>query len=59
LSLPDKIFNHEDLPKDLILPLWSVIQKHINEKHILTAGLSDFNAKYLEQLSNALNNANV
>jgi len=54
LSLNDKIFSHEDLPKPILLPLWSTIQKHIQNKVIQTAGLSDFNAKNLEQLINAL-----
>jgi len=54
LSLSDKIFTHEDLPKETMLPIWSAVQKHIQEKLVVTAGLSDFNAKYLEQLCNSL-----
>ncbi len=59
LSFPDKIFTHEDLPQELIMPLWTIIQNNIKEKYILNAGLSDFNAKYLEQLTSLLEEANV
>ena len=59
LSLSDKIFTHDDLPTEEILPLWSVIQKHIQNKTVETAGLSDFNAKNLEQFINALDDKNV
>lgn len=54
LSLSDKIFTTGDLPKDVILPLWSTIQSNIQNSLVNTAGLSDFNAKYLEQLVNFL-----
>ena len=59
LSLPDKIFTYGDLPKELILPMWSTIQQNLKDKYILTAGLSDFNAKYLDELINALEETNV
>ncbi len=59
LSLSDKIFTHDDLPIDVILPLWSVIQKHIQNKTIESAGLADFNAKNLEMFINALDDKNV
>lgn len=58
LSISDKIFNYSDLPKEMILPLWSVVQQNVQNKTITTAGLSDFNAKYLEQLINALDDKN-
>ena len=54
LSFPDKIFNEEELPKATIMPIWSIIQKNIASGKITTAGLADFNAKYLEQFLNAL-----
>ncbi len=59
LAFPDKVFNYDELPKDLILPLWSIIQKNVKSKKITTAGISDFNANYLEQLMNALEDKNV
>lgn len=54
LSLSDKIFTHDDLSKEIIIPIWSTVQKYIQDKIVITAGLSDFNAKYLEQLCNSL-----
>ncbi len=59
LSLSDKIFTHEDLPIEVIIPLWTVVQKHIQNKTIDTAGLADFNAKNLEKFINALDDKNV
>ena len=59
ISLSDKIFTYEELPKDIILPLWSSVQTNILNKLVMTAGLSDFNAKYLEQLINSLDDKNV
>jgi hypothetical protein len=59
IKLPDKIFNQEELPKDLVLPLWSAVQENIKNKRVITAGLCDFNAKNLEQLVNALQDKNV
>ena len=59
LSLPEKIFNHEELDKDLIMPLWSVLQKHVQNKSVISTGLSDFNASYLEQLMKFLEDKNV
>lgn len=58
LSLPEKIFNRDELPRDLLLPLWSVVQQNVRNKRVLTAGLCDFNAKNLEQLLNALEDKN-
>lgn len=58
IKLPDKIFNQEELPKDLVLPLWSAVQENIKNKRVITAGLCDFNAKNLEQLVNALQDKN-
>lgn len=59
LSLSDKIFTHEDLPKEIMLPIWSAVQKCIQDKLVISAGLSDFNAKYLEQLCNSLDDKQV
>lgn len=59
LSLPEKIFNRDELPKDLLLPLWSSVQQNIQNKRVLTAGLCDFNATNLEQFLNALEDKNV
>ena len=55
LSLPNKIFTQEDLPKELILPLWSVLQQKLESKQILSIGVVDFNAKYIQQLFDMLN----
>jgi hypothetical protein len=41
------------------MPLWSIIQGHIDSKVIGSAGLADFNAQYLEQFVNALDDSNV
>lgn len=54
LSFPEKIFSHDDLPSDVIVPEWSVVQEFIDAKQIVNAGLSDFNAKYLEQFYKVL-----
>ena len=54
LSFPDKIFNEEELPKGTIMPIWALIQKNIAAGKITTAGLADFNANYLGQMLNAL-----
>lgn len=54
LSLSDKIFTGDKLPTMTVMPLWSVIQKQIQKKIVHTAGLSNFNAKYLEQFIDAL-----
>ena len=54
LSLPDKLFSHDDLPRDLMSPLWQVVQRSIQSERVLSAGLSDFNAKYLEQLCDSI-----
>lgn len=59
ISFPEKIFNQENLPVELVIPIWSVVQKHVESKQILAAGLSDFNAKYLEQFLNAIGDRNV
>lgn len=59
ISLSDKIFTYDELPKDIILPLWSAVQNNIQNKSVSTAGLSDFNAKYLDQLINSLEDKNV
>lgn len=58
ISLSDKIFTYDELPKEIILPLWSAVQNNIQNKSVTTAGLSDFNAKYLEQLINSLEDKN-
>ena len=58
LSFPDKIFNEEDLPQETIMPIWLALQKHIAAARITTAGLADFNVKYLQQLMDALDNKN-
>lgn len=58
ISFPEKIFNQENLPAELVIPIWSIVQKYIEAKQILTAGLSDFNAKYLEQFLNAIGDRN-
>lgn len=58
ISFPEKIFNQENLPVELVIPIWSVVQKHVESKQILAAGLSDFNAKYLEQFLNAIGDRN-
>ena len=59
LSLPDKMFSHEDLPKELMMPLWSAVQKNIENQKVTSVGLSDFNARYLEQLCEALDDKKV
>lgn len=59
ISFPDKIFNQENLPIELIMPIWTIVQNYIDTKQIVTAGLSDFNAKYLVQFSNAIPDRNV
>ncbi len=59
VSFPEKIFAHESLPKDVLMPLWSIVQRHIDAKVVGSAGLADFNADYLEQFVNALDDANV
>ena len=53
LSLPDTFFAHEYLPKDLFFPLWNTIQ---NDEKVLSAGLADFDVKYLEQLCESIDN---
>ncbi|CAF0754089.1 unnamed protein product [Brachionus calyciflorus] len=58
ISYPDKVFTHEELPNDLVIPVWSVIQDYIDAKKISTAGLADFNATYLEQFYNLLQDKN-
>lgn len=58
ISFPDKIFNHDELPYDLVMPVWNVVQGYIDTRQILSAGLSDFNAKYMEQFMNALEDKN-
>lgn len=58
LSFPDKIFNQEDLPKETIMPIWATVQKAIHANKIVTAGLSDFNAHYLGQLLDLLEDKN-
>lgn len=59
LSLSDKIFTGDKLPATTVMPLWSVIQKQIKKKFVHTAGLSNFNAKYLEQFIDALEDKSV
>lgn len=59
ISFPEKIFNQDDLPKDLILPLWSIIENHIQNRVVLNAGLADFNAKFLEDFFKLLGDKNV
>lgn len=59
ISFPDKIFIHDELPNDLIIPIWSVVQGFIDTKQIVNAGLADFNAKYLEQFFNLVSDRNV
>jgi hypothetical protein len=41
------------------MPLWSIIQNHIDSKVIGSAGLADFNADNLEQFVAALEDKNV
>jgi hypothetical protein len=41
------------------MPVWNVVQGYIDTRQILSAGLSDFNAKYMEQFMNALEDKNV
>lgn len=59
ISFPDKVFIHEELPAHLVMPVWSVIQGYVDSKAVSTAGLSDFNANYLEQFYNFLQDKNV
>lgn len=59
VSFPDKVFVHEDLPSQLVMPVWSIIQELIDSQIVNTAGLSDFNAAYLEQFCNFLQDKNV
>jgi diketogulonate reductase-like aldo/keto reductase len=59
LSFPDKIFSRDELPKELLIPLWSIVQQNIQNKRVIAAGICDFNANYLEQLINALEDKNV
>lgn len=59
LSLPDKMFSHDDLPKEIMMPLWAAVQKSIENQKVASAGLSDFNARYLEQLCEALEDKKV
>ena len=59
LSLPDKIFNQAELSKEIVLPLWTYVTKLVQSKIISTAGVADFSAKYLEQLTNILEDKNV
>lgn len=59
VSFPDKVFVHDELPAHLVLPVWSVIQDYVDSQVVSTAGLSDFNANYLEQFCNILQNKNV
>jgi glutamate--cysteine ligase regulatory subunit len=58
LSFPDKIFNQEELPKDTIMPIWAAVQKAIQSNRIAIAGLADFNAHYLGQLLDLLEDKN-
>ena len=41
------------------MPLWSIVQQNIQNKRVIAAGICDFNANYLEQLINALEDKNV
>ncbi len=59
ISFPEKIFNQDDLPKDYILPLWSVVEKYVENKIISNAGLADFNAKFLEDFFRMLDDKHV
>lgn len=57
LSFPDAIFNRSILDKNVIKPLWTlIIEKNLEEKIILSAGVSDLNKSYLEQLCNLIEN---
>ena len=59
ISYPDKVFTHEKLSSELVIPVWSAIQNYIDSKTISTAGLADFNATHLQSFYNLLQDKNV
>jgi diketogulonate reductase-like aldo/keto reductase len=59
LSLPDKVFSQDLLPSEQVMSVWSCIQNYIDSKVIESAGLADFNAHYIKQFFNALEDQNV
>lgn len=59
VSFPDKVFVHDQLPAQLVMPIWSIVQECVDSQVVSTAGLSDFNAIYLEQFCNFLQDKNV
>ena len=58
VSFPDKIFGQDSLPKEVVMPLWQIVQNCIDSKVVGSAGLADFNANYLKQFLDSLEDTN-
>ena len=58
LSFPDRLYETPNLTKEIILPLWSIIETKLENNTIASAGVSDFNKNFLEQFCNYIENRN-
>ena len=54
LSFPDKLFGDDELPKELLMPVWAALQRSVHAGRVGTAGLADFSAHNLSQFVAAL-----
>ncbi|RMZ94699.1 glutamate--cysteine ligase regulatory subunit-like, partial [Brachionus plicatilis] len=39
VSFPDKVFVHDQLPAQLVMPVWSIVQECVDSQVVSTAGL--------------------
>lgn len=58
LSFPERFYDISYINKEILLPLWSIIEAKLEKKIINNAGVSDFNKNFLEQLCNLIENKN-
>ena len=56
LSFPDRLYETPNLTREIIMPIWSVIETKLENKTLTSAGVSDFNKNYLEQFCSYIEN---
>jgi glutamate--cysteine ligase regulatory subunit len=59
VSFPDKIFNQDHLPSELLLPLWKCVNEFVQREVVHHAGLADFNFSYLEEFFKLIDETNA